>query len=247
MNPRYQSLVSRFGDNCWELLGSVVDLIDLAARPGAYVFGSARLPTARILEKKGWLEIAKEEGQWVGRLTDEGRMAMTGGVDPEGLWNKKWNGTWHMLMFDLPESCRKERKRLLRWLKKHRFGCLQGSLWITPHPVPKDAIDYDGLGVSSEQMLTVEAAVLGGYSAQQIAAKAWNYDLINAGYQEYMTKLSRCKKADRRAYRAEAIKIWTLTSSADPFLPKEIEPPSYLGRKAWNARHAFLTSTATKL
>jgi hypothetical protein len=92
----------------------------------------------RELERQGFLEAEESQKgtKRVLRLTEKGMLRAMGGCDPVERWNRPWDGAWRMVVFDLPETQRKLRSRLRRELLAADFGCLQGSVWITP-----DALD----------------------------------------------------------------------------------------------------------
>jgi phenylacetic acid degradation operon negative regulatory protein len=218
-----------------------VEAYSLAARPGAYVFGPRKFNVLQAMEGRGWIDFERDEGAWVGRLTKRGNLALTEGVDPEALWQEPWDGKWRMVIFDLPRHCAKERARLLQWLRGNRFGCLQGSLWVRPRALEGGLIECEELGVEGDQMVAVESVLLGGARPEVIVAKGWNYEEINRRYQEYLDRLSGWKKGRGVNRFREVIGGWNDAARWDPFLPMEIEPEGYLGRKAWNARRAYLS------
>ena len=45
-------------------------------------------------------------------------------------------------MFDIPKGTRGQRDKLRRLLKKADFFKLQASVYITPHPLNRDAVSY---------------------------------------------------------------------------------------------------------
>jgi len=60
-------------------------------------------------------------------------------INKKGL-DKKWNGKWFGIIFDIPEANRKERSFLRREL--NMAGCkeLQKSVWITPFDIEKELL-----------------------------------------------------------------------------------------------------------
>ena len=51
---------------------------------------------------------------------------------PEKFWNRKWDGIWYVLAYDVPEPQRSYRESLRRFLQRLRMGGLQGSGWVSP-------------------------------------------------------------------------------------------------------------------
>ena len=58
-------------------------------------------------------------------LTAAGRKHVSVEIMPELFWNKRWDGCWYVLMYDVPERERRYRLALNRFLKRMRMGCLQ--------------------------------------------------------------------------------------------------------------------------
>ena len=53
-----------------------------------------------------------------------------------------WDGKWRMVIFDIPENAREKRDVLRRILKKFGFAKLQGSVFINPYPLNREAVGY---------------------------------------------------------------------------------------------------------
>ncbi len=49
---------------------------------------------------------------------------------------KKWDGKWRMVLFDIPEKKRRLRDGLRNILRTLDFVELQKSVWVTPHKIP---------------------------------------------------------------------------------------------------------------
>lgn len=45
---------------------------------------------------------------------------------------RRWDGYWRIVMFDIPQTQRRERDLLRRELKEVGFKKLQGSVWVSP-------------------------------------------------------------------------------------------------------------------
>jgi CRISPR-associated endonuclease Cas2 len=93
------------------------------------------------LEQKGWIRIYKEDENNYAQLTEKGKL--------EALFTKakispvqQWDGKWRMLIFDIPEDARGERRRLRSLLKAYGFKLVQQSVFINPYPLNKEAVTY---------------------------------------------------------------------------------------------------------
>lgn len=206
----------------------------------------------RELEAKGYLESAEAAAGTgrVHRLTTKGSLAAMGGGDPEERWNRDWDGRWRMAVFDLPEEKRGLRNELRRILRKTRFGCLQGSVWITPEPM--DAVREDlkrvhgGCGVLS----FFEGRPCCGESDAELVSAAWDFGRINGLYADFLAHLEAAP--GRAAVTRERLlewgrrerELWLACLAADPLLPAVLLPRSYAGRAAWRKRAEVLRRTA---
>ncbi|MDP3850620.1 MAG: PaaX family transcriptional regulator C-terminal domain-containing protein [Luteolibacter sp.] len=196
------------------------------------------------LERQGFLEA--EEGnkgtKRVVRLTEKGTLRAMGGCDPMERWKRPWDGAWRMAVFDLPETQRKLRSKLRRELMAANFGCLQGSVWITP-----DALDgvLPSLGkhdVKSGTMMFFTGRPCGGESDADLVKAAWPVAAIDAAYQEHLAHLKSLPSvgSDPRdqlmAWGNLERRLWEKCMKLDPLLPRPLWPDSYPGERAWHER-----------
>lgn len=102
---------------------------------GDWEHESSYLRQMKVIEAKGLLEVPEiRSGDWLPQLTESGLEMIADQVDPCRHWDQRWDGAWRSLTFDIPSAERRERQRLDTWLRKNRFGHLQGSLWISARP-----------------------------------------------------------------------------------------------------------------
>jgi hypothetical protein len=110
------------------------------------------------LEKQQMLE--RDPTSWddrLYRLTELGRVHALGGRDPQVQWTRHWDGRWRLVLFDVPRKQNARRDRLRRYLRSRAFGCLQGSVWITPDSVHNERETLAEGQVSVETLLLLEA------------------------------------------------------------------------------------------
>lgn len=89
------------------------------------------------LKQKGNLEFAKEEnGYLIYRLSQKGKNKIRKFIFDElsVAIPKEWDKKWRLVIFDIPESRRKERVALRKKLKDMGFYQCQKSAWIHPFP-----------------------------------------------------------------------------------------------------------------
>jgi hypothetical protein len=151
----------------------------------AYRNGLSR--QVRILEKESLLEARGDSpDERVFRLTDRGRLCALGGRDPWERWSRGWDGRWRMVLFDVPVARDSHRRRLRRYLHERGFGCLQGSVWVTPDPLTEEKKILVGARIDVASLLLLEAQPCAGESDAEIVAGAWDFERINQHYLRLM-------------------------------------------------------------
>ena len=190
------------------------------------------------------------------RLTELGRVHALGGRDPQVQWARAWDGQWRLVLFDVPVGQNAHRERLWRYLRHRAFGCLQGSLWITPDPMQGERDILAEGKVNVKCLLLAEAKPCAGETDTEIVASAWNFERINRAFGCHLKVLEQRPVGPLRdGAAAKALQRWaTLERAAwlaavtlDPLLPERLLPPGYLGRQAWQRRSEVLGLAACQL
>ena len=151
-----------------DLLLLVFQALDFLYFPGRTVFGRggyrfSSLEMARsvhYLTRRGLVEKRRDAEGWVYALTASGRQRLNRGIDPVARWNRRWDGRWRQVIFDLPARKKALRARLLRWLRANRFGYLQDSVWITPDPLDLSHSAFRDLGMMADMAVFMDSRVL---------------------------------------------------------------------------------------
>jgi len=149
----------------------------------------ATLEQLQLLERD-----PKATGARLYRLTEQGRLHALGGRDPAAQWSRHWDGRWRLVLFDVPMEQHVHRGRLRRYLRARRFGCLQGSVWITPNPVHGEREILTGGKINVESLLLLEARPCSGESDAEIVAGAWDFRVINRHYARHLNLLAQVRQ-----------------------------------------------------
>jgi phenylacetic acid degradation operon negative regulatory protein len=204
----------------------------------------------RSWHRRGLLERDRQSGQnFIYRLTRAGQLKAWGGRDPVQQWNRSWDGQWHLVVFDVPESKSALRARLRRFLRSRYFGCLQKSVWISPDPLD---VCLQGWASSSETVksfISLDVRPAGGELDANVVSGAWNFHHINQQYGKYLELVENHTDAPahnegdmirlQQRMRQETL-AWEKAMSMDPLLPAVLLPPGYLGKKAFSKRVEML-------
>lgn len=205
----------------------------------------ACLRQAQTLEAGGWLESAPApDGRGrLFRLTPAGCLRAIGGCLPTDFWDRPWDGLWRTVVFDFPESRRTLRNELRRDLRATRFGCLQGGMWISPHPLEPHVARLRERAGTCGSITFFEGRPCCGDQPSGIAAKAWDLARLHELHQEHLAHLARLPRAggpetrdQLRQWGRTERSLWEQCLAHDPLLPRELWPDDYLGETAWIER-----------
>lgn len=185
------------------------------------------------------------------RLTARGRAVVLGGRDPVAWWARNWDGNWRVVLFDLPADQSLERTRLLRLLRDCGFGCVQGSVWLSPHSLQEDEQPEGGTEFA-QSLLMILGRPQGTMTDAQLVEAAWDWEEIAKSWRahEKLLRNAPAKDPDRRRLKAwftEEFQSWKHLMTSDPLLPEALWPTGYRGRAVWRLRQATLPACARHL
>ena len=179
------------------------------------------------------------------RLSTEGRVHALGGRDPTAEWDRPWDGLWRLVLFDVPVEQDRRRKELRRYLQGRGFGCLQRSVWITPHPLAPEKSLLRGEAIDVSSLILLEGRACAGESDSDLVLAAWDFAAINQRYQFYLEVLDQHPTGPLAGHsEAKALQEWAKRErsawyeavSGDPLLPAGLLPAGYQGKTAWLRR-----------
>jgi phenylacetic acid degradation operon negative regulatory protein len=209
------------------------------------------------LRARQWVK-KSGRGHWaVYQLTEAGRRHAQRD-NPTREWDRPWDGSWRVVMFDLPETRRAERYQLWQALRARRLGMLQRSVWVWPHDlraILAEIIRAEGV---PECFCGFTARELFLCKHDELVQTAWPWEEIEQRQRSYLrhpmltkreiTRVgdlagwARLARAERNSY-AEAFVF-------DPLLPRQLLPKGYLGVSVHDLseqRRAQLSARARQL
>jgi DNA-binding transcriptional regulator PaaX len=169
---------------------------------------------------------------------------------PSDQWNRRWDGRWRAVTYDLPEVRRKERQSLWSALRDRRLGLLQRSVWIWPHPLEdilQEIITVEGV---PECFCGLDADRLFLCTHAEVVATAWDWEEIAHRHRSYLNNTKATPAQAKAAALPALAHLLRLESAAyqyafslDPLLPRTLWPAEYDG-PAVERRHAeFVAAT----
>lgn len=86
------------------------------------------------LYKKGWIEFQKSDRGTFVRLTEKGKRELVRyQLKEKSAYQKRWDGKWRVVIFDVKERKRGTRDAIRNALKTFGFLKLQESVWAYPY------------------------------------------------------------------------------------------------------------------
>jgi len=192
--------------------------------------------------RTGYVEKVIKKGEPYFRLTSKGQGKITRDFSLKGLQNKKWDGKWRVVIFDINEKKRKDRDSLRNKLRELGFGMIQESVWISPYDIIVDLREFvKTIGLGDQVFLMEVGGLLAG-DQKRLANKIWSLENINKEYHDLYSvliklhdreKLSMAKVEKEKARKelAEARNTYLLILKDDPCLPKELLPEDWYGEE----------------
>lgn len=119
---------------------------DMANHSYRYLYGAPELKKSSLskaikrLREKGFIELVSDE-KLAYRITDKGReRAILANLSLDD--NNKWDGTWRLVIFDIPEKRKQARNLLRSKLKQWGFSPWQKSVWASKKNCTKPLRDF---------------------------------------------------------------------------------------------------------
>ena len=232
-------------------LRALVALLDCFDIPGA----TTRVAAAR-LRKEGWLAADREGRETVYSLTkDAWQMLDEGRTRIFHRASGPWDGQWHMVIYQVPETERALRERLRRRLAWLGFGPLSPSVWLSPHDRGQQVKD-EFAAYPAVQLDTFRSRSAGNGADRDIAARAWDLDALDRDYRDLLARYGpllagyRASDLDGRTALVERMRLvydYRHFPFRDPDLPPELLPAGWSGRRAHDVfleAHGLLRAAA---
>ncbi|MBI4999329.1 hypothetical protein HZB97_00975 [Candidatus Gottesmanbacteria bacterium] len=181
---------------------------------------------AQSMVKAGEIDRIIKRGQPFFRITSRGKVKLIYDVPLAKRLEKKWDGKWRMVIFDIPEITRVKREALRKKLKDLGFAQWQKSVYVTPFDVGQEIAEYLGAVNLGENAVMLEVKKIFVGDERQMANKLWHLGSINLKYKEFVEKFKGKKK--KNGMQEEYLFIL----EEDPFLPKELLPDLWWGEEA---------------
>lgn len=143
---------------------------------------------------------------------------------------KKWDGTWNLVSFDIPERDRSKRAWLRSALVRLGFAALHQSLWLSPLAHLGDVLEWGRSRQLRNHLIVFRSKEVGTSFSGNLANRLWHLDDLNDRYERFLLRTTR-DDLPRFTLLTEYLSI----VAKDPFLPKPLLPDDWLGERARTA------------
>lgn len=189
--------------------------------------------------KTGFIERIEKQGEIYIRLTSQGGKRITRDFPLLSLQKRKWDKKWRFVIFDIQEVNKNAREGLRKKLKELGFGMIQKSVFISPHDVIKDLLEFIEHLRLGESVYVFETSTLAVDDLMELANKVWKLDGLNEKYKYIVDKAQEIKNSHLTTIRDRVNSLNKSLKSEylgillqDPFLPKEMLPSNWFGYEA---------------
>ncbi|HSK57523.1 MAG TPA: PaaX family transcriptional regulator C-terminal domain-containing protein [Actinomycetospora sp.] len=143
--------------------------------------------------------------------------------------NTRWDGSWTLLSFSLPDAWQRERHLLRARLVWAGFGPLQGGLWIAPTQVDVRALG-EGLGLDG-RLRAFDARAVPPTDVDALVRDAWDLPALAGRYAAFRDRWAdpeaRPDLPDPLAAQLLLQTDWLQAVRRDPRLPRRHLPPDW--------------------
>lgn len=219
---------------------AVSGLIALLSELGIEV--QAVRSAASRMKRSGLLVPERIDGKAGYALSIDGREILEAGDQRIfGSDHKAGDDSWLLLLFSIPEAQRRKRYMIQSRLARLGFAPGPAASWVAPASLLSEArtvLKRNGL---DGHVTFFEGDFRADADSPHFASTAWDLDMINKMYGEYLAIQQPTLEAwaaepgsDRDAFVAHMNNIgaWRPLPYADPGLPPSVTPPGWLASQA---------------
>lgn len=229
-----------YGSEIW--IGSIMRLMT----PFGFTEQAVRAAISRM-SKQGWVESRKIGNKSYYSMTPRGvRRLEEAAARIYRRDVKKWDGTWTIVSYSIPEKNRELRDQLRKELAYLGFGMLSSSTWISPNKLTEKVTDlietYDLKGYVE----IFSSAHQGVGEPCNLIDRCWNLEEVNSFYQSFIdeyeprfkdykqSKFNVTEDSDSFCFieKTQMVHQYRKFLFIDPNLPKELLPDYWIGETA---------------
>lgn len=172
-------------------------------------------------------------------LSDEGRELLEAGARRIYRFGKRaenWDGQWLLVHCSVPETMRRERRRLQTRLSFEGFGFLSPTVAVSPYRELEAAAGQVLADLGLSERAVIVAGSTGSLSPDEvILERAWDLKNLEAAYRDFVERFDDRRPEGGRARFEELVRLvhtWRRFPFLDPGIPHELLPKDWVGLRA---------------
>lgn len=193
----------------------------------------------------GWLSSERVGRRTSWRLTASAEKLLTEGtarIYGFTAVRQHWDGRWLLVLARAPEKERSARHLLRTRMTWAGFGSLAPGVWLSANPdsAAEASRILADVGLVAESSI-FRAEHVGGGALGALARSAWDLDVIEVRYEDFIAEFASGACAEPLARLTELVHAWRRFPWIDPVLPAELLPDHWSGARAarlFEQRHA---------
>jgi CRISPR-associated endonuclease Cas2 len=142
------------------------------------------------------------------------------------LKSKKWDNSFMVVIFDIPEVERKDRYAIRKKLEALGFAMLQESVWVSPYHFEEDLREFFVNNELTDKVFVLNAKNIYAGNINEMVKKIWKLEILNNNYERIFTLCRKFSNIQDKNNHDEVRNIMNLYLSilkSDPMLPEEID------------------------
>jgi phenylacetic acid degradation operon negative regulatory protein len=189
--------------------------------------------TVSRLLSVGDIEKITKNGDVYLRLTSQGNERINQDIPLFRFFNKRWDGYWRIVIFDIPEEDKKLRDALRYKLTELGFGQWQRSVYITPFDLEEEMNQFLKINELFGFVFCIRGRRLGRGDDKEVARYAFKLDELDQEYTDFIDDETSniIIKANNNKLKEKDIKDYVESYFRlilkEPGLPKELMPEDW--------------------
>lgn len=189
--------------------------------------------TLSRMAKTGEIEKKLVKDQPIFFISAKGSKLLDEAIPLRSLSEKRWDGFWRIVIFDIEEKEAHTRDMIRRKLRNLGFAMWQESVYLSPHPVAEEMNEFFEEKDLIPRCICFEAKQPNIFSSQEFAQNIFNIDSLRASYGQLNDEINSAlneyekKKINKdQAFKKleHFMESFQNIIMNDPFLPNELTP-----------------------
>lgn len=184
------------------------------------------------LSKKGFISQLRDKNNILIKFFESKKLKLLGNYAAIKLdkFEKKWDGVWRLVIYDIPETKKTEREYLRATLRALGFGKIQDSCLASPYDYSYFLYELCKKRGITNSVCLYEGKFFAGKNIDVLIKEAWNLDKIKENYHNIINAIDalsgkiNAQSPTLKDFYEEYMDIYDLfknTVAQDPFLPEQ--------------------------